>query len=278
MEPLRGLVKKLYGDRRRAFLRSKQQNKRKFPGSADGALQERKENQKMELIGIIGAMDQEVRQLADEIVGKTVLKKAGMEFIEGELCGKQVVVVVSGIGKVNAGICTQILADVFEVDCVINTGVAGSLRNEINIGDIVVSTDAVQHDMDVVSLGYEPGQIPGLPSLAFKADEKLVELACEICRKENPDIQVFKGRVASGDQFISDKETKDRIIGTFDASCAEMEGASIAQAAVLNGIPYVVLRAISDKADGSAHMDYPAFEQMAIKHSINLVHGMLRSL
>ena len=232
----------------------------------------------MELIGIIGAMDQEVRQLADEIVEKTIVKKAGMEFIKGELCGKQVVVVVCGIGKVNAGMCTQILADTFGVDCVINTGVAGSLRNEINIGDVVVSTDALQHDMDVTPLGYASGQIPGVDTLAFKADESLVELAMEVCAEENTDIHVFRGRVASGDQFISSQETKDRIIANFDASCAEMEGAAIAQAAYLNDIPFVILRAISDKADGSAHMDYGSFEQMAIVHSLKLLHGMLRKM
>lgn len=118
------------------------------------------------------------------------------------------VVVRSGIGKVNAGICTQILVDDYGVDCVINTGIAGSLRNEINIGDIVISTDAVQHDMDVRIFGYPLGEIPQMGVLSFQADEHLAEVAEEVCKEVNPEIQVFRGRVVSGDQFISSKEVK----------------------------------------------------------------------
>ena len=182
-----------------------------------------------------------------------------MEFNHGYLNGKEVVVVRSGIGKVNAGICTQILVDDYGVDCVINTGIAGSLRNEINIGDIVISTDAVQHDMDVRIFGYPLGEIPQMGVLSFQADEHLAEVAEEVCKEVNPEIQVFRGRVVSGDQFISSKEVKNHLIEEFNGSCAEMEGAAIAQGAYLNKIPYVVLRAISDKADDSATMDYPTF-------------------
>ena len=208
----------------------------------------------------------------------SVTKKAGMEFCRGMLNGKPVVVVRSGIGKVNAGICTQILVDDYHVDCVINTGIAGSLKSVIDIGDIVVSTDTVQHDMNAVGFGYPLGQIPRMDTLAFPADQKLIELACQVCREVNPEIQVYAGRVVSGDQFVSDKESKERIKTNFDGFCTEMEGAAIAQAAYLNGIPYVVLRAISDKADDSAAVDYPAFEREAIRHCVNLVLNMVKKL
>ena len=228
----------------------------------------------MSLIGIIGAMEEEVSALKEQMTEVSVTKKAGMEFCRGMLNGKPVVVVRSGIGKVNAGICTQILVDDYHVDCVINTGIAGSLKSVIDIGDIVVSTDTVQHDMNAVGFGYPLGQIPRMDTLAFPADQKLIELACQVCREVNPEIQVYAGRVVSGDQFVSDKESKERIKTNFDGFCTEMEGAAIAQAAYLNGIPYVVLRAISDKADDSAQVSYQTFEEQAIVHTVKLLAAM----
>ena len=160
----------------------------------------------------------------------------------------------------------------------INTGIAGSLDARIDIGDLVISTDALHHDMDAVNFGYALGQIPRMDTLAFPADEKLIETAAQVCAKVNPDIRTWTGRVVSGDQFISDKAIKDRIISNFGGFCTEMEGAAIAQAAYLNKIPFVILRAISDKADDSATMDYPAFEKKAIEHSVRLVLGMMEAL
>ena len=155
---------------------------------------------------------------------------------------------------------------------------AGSLKNVINIGDIVLSVDALQHDMDATGFGYEPGVIPRMETSVFKADEVLVNLAEKVCREVNPDIQVFRGRVVSGDQFISDHDVKERLIQMFDGYCTEMEGAAIAQAAWLNHVPFVIIRAISDKADGSAEMDYSEFEMKAIEHTVHLVTGMLRNM
>ena len=232
----------------------------------------------MNTIGIIGAMEEEVAILKEKMSEVTVLEKAGMKFFKGILGGQTVVVVRSGIGKVNAGICTQILADVFQVNAVINTGIAGSLKAEINIGDIVLSTDTMQHDVDAREFGYEIGQVPRMDTRTFPADNRLRETALQVCRKVNPEIQVFEGRVASGDQFVADKETKEKIIANTQAYCTEMEGAAIGQAAYLNGIPYLVIRAISDKADDSAHMDYPAFEKEAIRHTVNLVENMMKAL
>ena len=227
------------------------------------------------MIGIIGAMDEEVKALADMMSGVETATVAGMVFKKGQLKGKDVVVVRSGIGKVNAAVCTQILADRYNVDCVINTGVAGSLKNEINIGDIVISSDAIQHDMDATGFGYEPGVIPRMETSTFIADEKLRKLAKECCERVNPDIHVFEGRVVSGDQFISDKAKKEFILNTFAGDCTEMEGAAIAQAAYLNQIPFLIIRAISDKADDSATEDYPTFEAKAIAHSVKLVQAIV---
>lgn len=230
------------------------------------------------MLGIIGAMDEEVAKIKEQMENVTVMTKAAMDFYKGSLEGKDVVVVRSGIGKVNAAMCTQILVDEYQVDAVINTGIAGSLNAQINIGDIVLSTDTLEHDMDAVAFGYEVGQIPRMDTLSFQADEKLRELAKKVCREVNPEIAVFEGRVVSGDQFISDKEKKDWLVATFDGYCTEMEGAAIAHAAYLNGIPFLIIRAISDKADDSASVDYPTFEAKAIEHSVKLLLELCKQM
>lgn len=232
----------------------------------------------MNRIGIIGAMEIEVEALKSQMENVTLKKKASMEFHHGMLNGKEVVVVRSGIGKVNAAVCTQILADDFQVDAVINTGIAGSLKNEINIGDIVVSTDTLQHDVDAREFGYPKGQIPQMDVFSFVANAGLRETAVKVCKEVNPDISVFEGRIVSGDQFIADPKVKEAIIQDFSGYCTEMEGAAIAQAAYLNKVPFVILRAISDKADNSATMDYPTFEKKAAEHCVRLVSEMVKSL
>lgn len=229
----------------------------------------------MNCLGIIGAMGIELDTLKSRMELEKVVTRASMDFYKGKYHGKDVVIVRSGIGKVNAGICTQILVDVFGVDAVVNTGIAGSLQAKIDIGDIVISTDALQHDMDATGFGYALGQIPQMDNSIFVADERLRALAKEACEKVNMDIHVHEGRVVSGDQFISDQGVKNRILENFGGYCTEMEGAAIAQAAYLNKIPFVILRAISDKADGSATMDYPEFEAKAAEHCINLVDALI---
>lgn len=230
------------------------------------------------MLGIIGAMEVEVKELREMMENPQAQTVAGMTFYQGTIKGKEVVVVRSGIGKVNAGICSQILVDRYNVEGIINTGIAGSLRNEINIGDIVLATTAVQHDMDATNFGYPLGEIPQMGIKEFPADEKLRELAMECSKKANPDIEVFCGRVASGDQFISSKEKKNWIQSNFDAYCTEMEGAAIAQAAYLNNIPYLIVRAISDKADDSASMDYSEFEARAVENSVRLMAAMIEAM
>ena len=226
-------------------------------------------------VGIIGAMELEVSALKGQIKGITVKKKAGMEFCEGRIGGTYVVVVRCGVGKVNAALCVQILCDDFHVTHVINTGIAGSLNNELNIGDILISKDAVHHDFDITIFSYKRGEVPGLGVREFPADQHLIEAAEESIRETQPDLNYRVGRVASGDQFIASAEVKDSIIKEFGADCAEMEGASIAHGAFLNGIPFVIIRAISDKADGSAEEDYPTFEKAAAAHCAKLVADMV---
>lgn len=231
----------------------------------------------MKKIGIIGAMEPEVAELKSHMSIERTVKKASMEFAEGTLKGVPVVVCQCGIGKVNAALSLQILSDLFEVTAVINTGAAGSLNNDLNIGDILISTEAIQHDMDSVALGFQPGQIPGLPEV-FKADEALSELAVTVCQEVNPELTVRKGRVVSGDQFISSKEQKERLVSLFHGDCAEMEGASIAQGAYLNNIPFLIIRSISDKADDSAEMDFPTFVKKAAVHSAALVEALVERM
>ena len=228
-------------------------------------------------IGIIGAMEVEVATLKSNMTVKNTVKKASMEFYEGTIGNTEVVVVRSGIGKVNAGICVQILIDLFGVTHVINTGIAGSLNADINIGDIVLSTDACYHDVDITVFGYKKGEIPQIGAAEFKADDELRAKAKASIKKAAPDIGVFEGRVCSGDQFISSAEVKDAIIKEHGGLCTEMEGAAIAQAAYINKIPFVIVRAISDKADESTEMSYEAFEAQAAEHCASLVEHMVRS-
>lgn len=232
----------------------------------------------MKPIGIIGAMEVEVNTLKARMDVEEVFHMASMDFYKGTYHKKPVVIVRSGVGKVNAAICTQILADRFEAGIVINTGIAGSLQPSIDIGDIVISSDALQHDMDATGFGYALGVIPQMDTSVFLADPHLVDVAVGACALVNPDIKTHVGRVVSGDQFISDNDKKDYLKDNFNGLCTEMEGAAIAQAAYLNHIPFVILRAISDKADGSAHMDYPEFEAKAAQHSLNLVGEMIKVL
>lgn len=227
-------------------------------------------------VGIIGAMELEVSSLKGQLSGCKISKKAGMEFCEGKIGGVDVVVVRCGIGKVNAALCVQILCDDHHVTHVINTGIAGSLNNDLNIGDILISRDAVHHDVDVTIFSYKKGEVPQLGVREFPADGHLIDAAERAIRENQPDLNYRVGRVASGDQFISSSEVKERIISEFEADCAEMEGASIAHGAYLNGIPFVIIRAISDKADGSAEEDYPTFEKAAAMHCAKLVADMLR--
>ena len=230
----------------------------------------------MTKLGIIGAMDIEVAALKENLSGMTEHTHAVGTFYEGKLEGLDVVVVQCGIGKVNAALCVQILCDCYGVTHLVNTGIAGSLCAELDIGDLVVSRDAMYHDFDCHAFGYPIGKVPGLP-VTFDADQKMVEYAFAAAEEVNPGHNRI-GRVASGDQFICDKAQKDHIIAVTEAQCTEMEGAGIAQTAFRNQIPFVILRAISDKADDSAEMDYPTFERIAADRCAKVTMALARRI
>lgn len=233
----------------------------------------------MKKLGIIGAMSIEVENLKAAMTDLQITEKAGMEFYEGKLENLPCVVVQCGVGKVNAALCVQVLCDLYGVTHVVNTGVAGSLCNDLDIGDFVISDDAMYHDFNCAPINpnYAVGQVPGLPVRTFKADENLMKLAFDAAESVNPGHAKI-GRVASGDQFVCRKDVKEQIISDTGALCTEMEGAAIAHAAWRNGVPFVVLRAISDKADDSAEMDYPTFEQIAAARSTAVTQTMAKML
>ena len=221
-------------------------------------------------IGIIGAMDHEIDILKDALENRKETAVGKMVFYEGTAGGKDAVVVRCGIGKIAAAVCAEILIGRFGVTHLINTGIAGSLNATIDIGDAVVSTDAVHHDFDLVNFGYPYGEVPGIGSVGIPADEQLRRLCAEAIRTAAPEISVLEGRIASGDQFIRTKEKKEWIRNEFGAECCEMEGASIAQTAFMNNIPYVIIRMISDKADESSEMTYEQFVEYQKRYEADL--------
>ena len=231
----------------------------------------------MKKLGIIGAMTVEVALLKENMENMTVSTHAGMEFCSGKLDGLDAVVVQCGVGKVNAAMCAQILCSVFGVTHLVNTGIAGSLCAELDIGDLVVSKDAMYHDFDCVHFGYEMGRVPGMDTVAFPADEAMIGYALAAAEEVNPG-HARTGRVASGDLFVAEKSAKNRIIEKTGALCTEMEGAAIAHTAYRNKVPFVILRAISDKADDSAEMDYPTFEAIAAHRCAEVAMNMAAQL
>lgn len=220
----------------------------------------------MTRLGIIGAMTVEVECLKAQLTDLTITEHAAIAFYAGKLEALPVVIAQCGVGKVNAALCVQIMCDLFQVTHIVNTGVAGSLCAELDIGDFVISRDAMYHDFDchILNPDYPVGQVPGMTVHAYPADETLVNYAFMAAQQVHKD-HARIGRVASGDQFVCDSTVKQAIIDNTGALCTEMEGAAIAHAAWRNGVPFVVIRAISDKADNSSVMDYPTFEAIAAK-------------
>ena len=228
-------------------------------------------------LGIIGAMQEEVETLVSNLAERESSVHAGSTFHQGKLEGLDVVVVQCGVGKGNAAMCTQILCSVYGVTHLVNTGIAGSLCAELDIGDLVVSRDAMYHDFDCNAFGYPSGKVPGMDVIAFPADKMLMDYAFAAAEAVNPGHTKI-GRIASGDQFVASKELKEKIIATTQGLCTEMEGAAIAQTAYRNGLPFVILRAISDKADDSAEMDYPTFERIAAHRCAEVTTALARQL
>ena len=230
------------------------------------------------MIGIIAAMNVEMDGLRAHMESPISETVSGVTFVRGIIEGREVVTAVCGIGKVFAALCAQTMILRYAPEAIINTGVAGSLDASLDIGDILVSTDAVHHDMDVTNLGYAYGEVPGMGVIAFPADPTLRAAAVKAVRTSDLGVNVVEGRVASGDQFVCRQDQKDRIAQTFQASCCEMEGASIAHACYLANVPFVVVRAISDKADGSSSVEYPTFERKAAHDCARIVRAMVSAL
>lgn len=234
----------------------------------------------MNNIGIIGAMENEVRTLISLMEVEKIIDKASLKFYIGKLESKDVILVQCGIGKVNAALCAQILISEFGANAVVNTGVAGAIHQSLDVNDIVISTEAIEYDVDATGFGYKKGQIPQMENSIFKADETLVETAYKSSLEQVKDkgYKIVKGRVATGDIFINSKELKEELQNDFEAYCGEMEGGAIAHVCTLNNTPFVIIRAMSDKADGRADVTYDEFVEEAAENSKDIVLKMLRSL
>lgn len=228
----------------------------------------------MKTIGIIGAMEEEVINIKSQIDIISAKNIVGLDFYMGKMAGNNVVLVRCGIGKVNAAVCTQVLIDLYAVDYIINVGVAGAISKELEIGDIVISSDVVHHDFDTTVFGDKMGVIPRMDESFFKADEEIIKIALKAVENEN-NVKAHVGRIASGDQFISSSEAKNRIWNTFKALCAEMEGAAIAQASYLNKIPFVIIRSISDKAEEGTSVNYEQFFKKSAETASRIVKHMI---
>lgn len=240
----------------------------------------------MKKIGIIGAMETEVdylKKLAEKNGGIKTSQAGSLTFVEGVINGRAVVIVKSGVGKVNAALCAQRLIIQFGVTHVINTGIAGAMAKGLGVLDFVVSADAVYHDMDATQWGYAATVIPQMEVSAFQGDPAMIQ-AAQATFDENKDKTPFSGhkllagRIASGDQFIAEAGRKQHILDTCNPSCVEMEGAAIAHACYLCHTPFIVLRCMSDMADDDGKSTYEFSENTAAEMSAKLVEGILKRL
>lgn len=228
------------------------------------------------MVGIIGAMHIEVETIKSLMENKIIEKISGVEYVKGTLHGKEIVIAVCGIGKVAAAMCTQTMILKYLPECIINTGVGGSLSTKLAIGDIAVAESLVQHDMDTSPLGDPIGLISGLNLVNIPADKRVGEILLKgIETLDN--VKGMTGVIASGDQFIASEERKKFITGNFGAIVCEMEGASIAQVCYTNGVPFGVVRAVSDCADGSSHMDYGEFLPVAAANAAKLIEYFVKN-
>ncbi len=227
-----------------------------------------------EVIGLIGAMDEEIQLLLESMENKETVIKAGISYYTGNISGKSVVLCKSGVGKVNAAVTTQILIDTFTASRVLFTGVAGALHPELNIGDIVISSECMQHDMDVTALGFPRGVIPYQEISSFQADPNLLLLAEKACLDLGQKYLI--GKVLSGDQFISNAETVTSLRENMDGACVEMEGAAVAQVCHMNSVPFVIIRSMSDKSDGSADVNFKEFTVESSQRSHRILEHMLK--
>lgn len=226
-------------------------------------------------LGVIGAMSEEVARLRTALDSAVSVAAGPFIVHRGELGGADVLLAECGVGKVNAAALTQLLIE-RGARAVIFTGVAGAVDARLHVGDVVIGSDAVQHDVDVTGLGYEPGEVPG-SGRTFASDERLVDLA-RAAAEDLGGVGVYVGRVASGDVFVSDPALSRSIAERFGALCTEMEGAACAQVCCGWQVPFVIVRSISDGADAGAHGDFRAFTKLAAANAEGIVRGVVRRL
>lgn len=229
-------------------------------------------------IGIIGAMNEEVIELKSIMTDIQVEKIGNLEFFKGNLLNKEVILVEGGIGKVNAAICATLMIEHFKVSKVLFTGVAGGTNPDINIGDIVIGVDQIEHDFDSTAFGYALGQIPRMDTYIFEADRELVDLAYSVAVEKFGREKVRKGRIVSGDEFVASVEKIKWLRDTFNADCTEMEGAAVAHVCHVFKMPFLIIRAISDKANHDAKVDFPEFVKLAAKNSKTIIEGILERI
>lgn len=227
-------------------------------------------------IGIIGAMDEEIALFQAKMTNKLETKIANTLFIEGNLEQKRVVLLKSGIGKVNAALSTTIMHERFNPELVINTGTAGGFAEELNIGDLVISTEVVHHDVNVTAFDYQYGQVPGMPA-KFVADQKLLELTIKVAKNVN--IPYKTGLIATGDSFMADEKVINKIYNKFPSMiAAEMEAAAIAQVCHHYETPFVIIRALSDIAGQESSISFNEFIHLAAKHATELVTKTVKAI
>ena len=225
-------------------------------------------------IGIIGAMEPEVEALIGALEDKAVEKVGSISFNVGKIGDKTVAIARCGIGKVFASICTQTMILKYSPELIVNTGVGGALKSGITTGDVVIADSLCQHDMDTSAIGDPKGLVSGINVIYFDADERAGEILLDEAKALG--LNACLGRIASGDKFIASKEDKERIIADFSADACEMEGCAVAQVCYVNEIPFAVVRAISDSADGEATMDYPTFLPIAARNSTKMTLSLIK--
>lgn len=228
----------------------------------------------MKILGIIGAMEEEIEIIREYLEGTEESSFAGMTFYSGKIDGLDIVLVRCGIGKVNAAICTQVLISNYNVNSVINIGVAGAVHDDLEIGDIIVSNDVIEHDFDATGFGYKLGEIPRMDTYVFEADKDMVEKIMSVGNKAT-DYKAVEGRILTGDIFVACGDKKKFLWDNFQGYCTEMEGAAIGHTCYVNNVPFVIIRSMSDKANGKAHDNFAEFTLKAAKNSSDLIKGYI---
>ncbi len=228
------------------------------------------------MIGFIGAMTVETEGIIAKMTNTTTKTCAGICYTSGKLAGKEIVVATCGVGKVNAAVCAQCMIFMYQPELIINTGVAGSLSNALNIGDIALGVCSIQTDMDTTPVGDPPGLISGLNMVELPCDAQTVQKLEKAAAKLGISYQI--GKISTGDQFVNSAERKAFLKDTFDCIACEMESGSIAHVCLLNDVKFAVIRSISDKADNSSHMDYAEFVKIAADNSVRMVEAFVQGV